>query len=315
MINVKNIPCLILLILLVSTDSAKAQMTQFCIGGPNNEMATKICYMASDTSTIIAGYSYDIIGGTALHAQGIIMKVTKTGVIAWQKSFGTPGTNNIVRDMIITADNNIIVVGTVKGTGALYSDMTAAILKFNSATGALMWQNCFRATPATAGGELFQGVTELTDGTGRIVAVGNYNGTPSGAASMISVFTSTGTMIYNEVYDIASGDDFASVCTSAAGNSVYICGEFVGDYKDGRVLSYTPGATSGVVNWEKHFDFYVYGTLQDNFISKIVLQGSTLVMGGGCVHNYSLTSGEGNYVATMNAADGSGMQIVVIKLA
>ncbi len=235
-------------------------MTQYVIGDAGNELATRVRYMPSDGSSIIAGYKYDIVGGAGTNCQAIVMKVTSAGTIAWQKTFGVPARNNIIMDMIITQDNNIVVVGTVGGTGAVYADNTAAILKFNSTDGTLMWQKCLRDVVTTTGGELFFGVTELTDGTGRLVAVGAHNYTGPGADGMICVFQgATGTLIYNDVYEIASGDEFESVVTSADGASVYMCGEFVGDYKDGRVISYTPGTTTGHINWSQYFDFYEFG--------------------------------------------------------
>ena len=293
--------------------AAYGQMTQYCIGDAGNQLATRVRYMASDGSTIIGGYSYDIAGGAGTNCQAILMKVTSLGTIAWQKTFGVPARNNIIMDMIITQDNNIVVVGTVGGTGAVYADNTAAILKFKSTDGTLMWQKCFRDAATTTGGELFYGVTELTDGTGRLVAVGSHNNTGPGADGMICVFQSTGTLIYNDVYAVASGDEYQSVVTSADGASVYMCGEFVGDYKDGRVMSYTPGATTGVINWVKYFNFYLLGTLQDNFFTKIELTGSTLVVSSGSLHNYSTTSGSGHAILTLSAIDGSGAQLYGIQ--
>jgi len=292
---------------------SQAQLTQFCIGSPGNELATKIRYLPSDGSTIIGGYTYDYIGGVVSNCQAILLKVTSTGTIAWQKTFGLPTKNNIIEDMIITQDNNIVVVGTFGGTGNVYANNNAGILKFNSTNGSLIWQNCAKDVALTTGGELFNSVAELTDGTGRLVAVGSHNFTGFTADGLISVFQSNGTLIYNDVLGIYNGDDFQGVVTSAAGNSVYICGEFVGNFKDGRVISYTPGTVSGTVNWSQYFDFWVRGILPNNFLSKIYLSGSKLVIESGSLENYTPTSPSGQAVVTMNAADGSGLQIYSIQ--
>ena len=303
---------LLLLILLLPT-FAYGQMTQYIIGDAGNEIATRVQYVPSDGSSIIAGYTYDIVAGATANAQAFVLKVTSAGAIAWQKTFGLPGTNNLIQDMIITQDNNIVVVGTVAGIGAVYTDNTAAILKFNSTTGALMWQNCFRDAATTAAGEFFFGVTELTDGTGRLVAVGSHNFTAAGSDGLICVFQSTGTLIYNEVYQIPDGDELEDVCTSADGASVYICGEYVGDYKDGRVFSYTPGTTTGTINWSQYFDFYLFGSLQDNFFNRIYLEGTKLCVQGSSILDYTTTGGSGQSILTLNAADGSGAQLYGIK--
>ena len=295
------------------TSGVYGQMTQYCIGDAGNQLAEKIRYIPADGSTIIAGYSYDIVGGGATNCQGIIMKITSAGSIAWQKTFGVPARNNMIMDMIITQDNNIVVVGTVGGTGAIYSDNTAAILKYNSADGSLMWQTCLRDVVTTTGGEIFRGVTELRDGTNRLVVVGSHNYTGPGADAMICVFQSTGSLIYNDVYRVASGDDLISVITSADGASVYTCGEFVGDYKDGRVMSYTPGTTTGTINWAKYFDFYLLGTLQNNFFTNIYLSGTKLIVSGESIFDYTYTGGLAHSVLTLNAADGSGAQLYTIQ--
>ena len=109
---------LLLLILLLPT-FAYGQMTQYIIGDAGNEIATRVQYVPSDGSSIIAGYTYDIVAGATANAQAFVLKVTSTGAIAWQKTFGLPGTNNLIQDMIITQDNNIVVVGTVAGIGAV----------------------------------------------------------------------------------------------------------------------------------------------------------------------------------------------------
>src|ERR1043165_9306999 len=85
-----------------------AQLTQFSIGSTGNELATNVCPLASDGSTIIAGYTYNIVSGAVANCQCYVLKVTSTGTIAWQKKFGIAGRDNVVLDMIITQDNSIV---------------------------------------------------------------------------------------------------------------------------------------------------------------------------------------------------------------
>ena len=121
---------LIFFILSIFTEpfNSKGQLTQYCIGSAGNELATKICYISADSSTIIGGYTYDYSSGTVSNCQAILIKITSTGTIAWQKTFGVPATNNIVEDMIITDDNNIVVVGTVGRDASPYSNNIALYL-------------------------------------------------------------------------------------------------------------------------------------------------------------------------------------------
>jgi len=312
--HLTRLSCLLFMIL--AAFNSFGQLSQYAIGSSGNELATKVKTINDGQvqATVIAGYSYtyDSVSSVVSNCQAIIMKVYNGGAIAWQKTFGLPGTNNLIQDLIITADGNIVVVGKVGGTGSVYADNTAAILKFNINDGSLMWQSCLRDGTTTTGGEIFYGVTELNDGTHRLVAVGIHDLTPSGAGGMICVFQPDGTFIYGEVLDVPDGDDFYKVATSAAGNSVYICGVVVGNYKDGRVVSYTPGTTNGTVNWSQYFDFGLEGTLWNNYLTNIYVSGSKLVIAGSCTGTYSTSSNMGQFVMTMNAADGSSALITSI---
>lgn len=308
----KTLRTLLIIIALLMGKASLAQLSQIVIGGPGNELATKIAFNPIDNSTYIAGYMYNYSGGVASNCQAIVMKLNQAGTIVWQKRFGIPNTNNLIQDMIITQDGNIVVAGKVGGTSAvIHADNTAALLKFSSLDGSLIWQKCFRDAATTTGGELFFDVTELADG--RLVAVGSHDFTGTNAGSMICVFQSNGTLVYNEVLDVSNGDEFQGVITSASGNSVYICGEYVGNYKDGRVLKYTPGTTSGTIDWSVSMDFYLHGTMENNFLSKIFQSGDKLVVLGGSLEHYSTAGGVGMHVVTLDTAIGGNIKVYGIK--
>lgn len=297
-----------LILLSAFANNASAQLTQYNIGTAGNELASRVCYLPSDGSSIIAGYTYDLTAGSPTNCQAFLMKITSAGTIAWQKKFGIAGKDNLVHAMIITSDNNIVIAGTV-GRTSLYAGNNAALIKFSSTDGSLIWQSNLHTNPANTGGEVFLGVTELGDG--RLVAVGatQYDALAGAANSLICVFQSDGTFLYNDVYITANNDNFSSVTTSADGLSIYTCGIFVGDYQDMSVIKYTPGTSSGTVNWAKYFDFYIFGTLQNNFPIDIFLSGSRLVIGGCALHNYTTTGGEGGFTITINASDGGTPQL------
>ena len=310
--RIKKTGVLLSLLLLCST-VAFAQLTQYVIGGSGNEIATRVRYLPTDGSTIVAGYSYDITGGAVSNAQMALVKVTASGTIAWQKKFGVAGTSNVIQDMIITHDGNIVVVGTV-GRATIYTGNVAAIMKFNATDGSLMWQKCMSATPVNTGGELYFGVTELgATKSYELVAVGGSNFYPGLSSGLIGVYQSDGTLIYNDVYNVAGTGYLNGVTQNTDSSGVYICGVFPGDYTDGSVFSYTPGTTTGTVNWSQYLDFYLEGSLQNNFLSDIYLSGSQLVIQGTSGENYSSTIGQGQFVLTMNASDGTGQQVYGIQ--
>jgi len=291
--------------------------TQYHIGGPDNETATNIKILP-DSSAIIAGYSYSISGSTTTNVKMILMRVKNTSIL-WQIQFGLPSTDNLIQDMIITHDTNIVVVGTIGRTG-VYSNNTAAIMKFNSTTGAMMWQQSFHATPSTTGGEIFFGVTELGSYWNYdLVAVGANNFIPGSNKSLVALIHSNGVFAYDQVLNM-NEDNFYSACTSTDGKSVYISGSYhdaTGSYGDGRVLQYTPYTTSttGTVNWSQYLQFTMTGvpgvpqTLNNVFFSQIQLAGSSLLIQGGALDGFSTTSGEGEFIVRMNAATGTGAQV------
>lgn len=233
-------------------------------------------------------------GGAVQNADMILLRVSNTGTIMWQEQWGTTN-DDLVQDMIITKDGNIVLVGTV-GRSSVYAGNVAAIMKFNAATGAVMWQNYVQDNVITAGGEVLLGVTELVNGD--LVAVGGHNWTPSGSDGMICTFNGgTGALINNRYLGITNGDEFEGVVSS--GNDVYICGEYDGNsYKDGRVIKYDPIAQ--VVLWSKYYDFTQVPNLSANYFSDIYLVGDRLMIEGGSAFNYSTSGGSGQFILTID---------------
>ncbi len=293
---------------------AGAQTTQIHIGDPRNQLATHIKVMATGEK-IIAGYDYDLVAGEVANAQMILMKVDAAGsTIIWQEKFGMPGTNNLVYDMILTipvaaTDGDIVVVGSM-GRNNVYADNHAAILKFRSSDGSLVWQKIIRdPDPADVGGEVFSAVTALSDG--RLVAVGTHDARPHNSNAMIYVFSAMGVPQYNEIDGMTESDGYLGITTD--GTDCYITGTWVGNYTDARVHKYTPAAvgsgmgTFGVMGWSRYFDFTLTGVkgdqaLQDNFFTDIYLVGGELMILGGSLHNYLYGAGEGESICRLNAS-------------
>ena len=321
---------LLLLLVLAWSGPSKAQVRQFAIGGGANEVAMEVKNLPDGSGTIIAGYRYDPLlpGATDItNAQMILLKVNPAGTaILWQQEFGMAGSNNLIQNMIITNDGNIVVVGTMGRTNT-YLDNHAAILKFRSTDGSLMWQSSFSA--GTVGGELFFAVTELGASKGHaLVAVGAYDQRPVIADALISVFSAGGTLLYSERYNNSfnTSESFNGICTSDDGNDVFIVGSFRSiNYGDARVHRYTPLVTpgSGAWVWHRYFDFVMPGLsvdangnvipgsqiLNNNTFSEVYQRGSKLLIMGGSNQNFILTGGTGEAIVRMNALDGSGIEL------
>jgi len=264
-------------IVLLCCACSYAQMAHYRIGSKRNEIATVIKTL-SDGSSIIGGYIYDIDPATQnpSNADMLLLHVAIDGTIKWQKQFGTNnnGTasgNDFVKDLIITKNGDIVVVGIVGRAGDPYTNNTAAIYRFDSAHGNLIAANFVRDSHTNAAGEVFNSVAELDNGN--LVAVGAHDFTPSIVDCMLSVFTSSLGLVYTEQRSLCTGSDvFTSVV--AHGNSVDILGYYQGaTLYDIALLDYTPGTSSStsVVNWIYNYDVSYPVTITSADGSKTVI--------------------------------------------
>ncbi len=315
--------CLMALVAMGSP--ASATLTQYNIGSiiggtPKNETAIRTVHMA-DGSDIIAGYDYDLSGSNAINARMIVLKITATGTIAWQKYYEVAGKNNLVQDMIVTDDNNIVIVGTV-GRNSIYLANRALISKLDASDGHTIWRKVLNDNATTPGGEMFSGVTEFiepTSGTHYLAAVGVHDFSHNAGAALICIFDeATGNFMYDEDYYYGSkGGQYLSATTSADKKTIYICGVFTGiNYGDGMVLEYRPfgtSATLGLKVWEHCYDFVQNPQLhlQDNFFTRIKRYNSTLVIMGGSLHDYCTTCGSGEFIFRVSTS-GTGHNVVPI---
>jgi len=302
---------LLIAIMLISCVKSYAQLQQFIIGDTAGQIATRVCNVPGQNAVIIAGYTYNGIGSAASNYKAVVMKVSNTGVILWQKTFGVSGTENLIQDMIITNDSNVLVAGLM-GRSSLYSGNIAALVKFNANDGSLMWQRCLKDTNTTSGGEIFFGVAQLRDGTDRIVAVGSHNFDPTGSDAMICVFKNDGTFLYNEVLNIGNGDEFRGIVADSTRGTVYLTGHYVGNRKDLNVHSYSPGTTSGRFNWSNYYDFALQGSMIVNYAKDIFLAGNKVVLSGMCTDSYSLPN-LGAYVLMVDT-NGSSTSITGVQM-
>ena len=289
--------------MLCTGNQATAQYTQYVIGGPSNELATKIVHM-SDGSDVIAGYQYALSGGVATNLDAIIMRVSSSGTILWQKKYWqtTGSSADIFNDVIVSNDGNIVAVGTT-GRTSMYSTNHAAIIKINALTGATIWSKVI-SDAGSSGGEVFYGVAEYYDASGSgyyLAAVGARNfgiGTSSG---LIAVFNSaSGAFQYDEYYFYhPDGAQYQSAVTNAAGDGIYVCGQAtISNYGDGIVFSYIPNvaSSSGTKPWENWYDFTTVSGFNSSFFSRISRYGTTLIMEGGALQNYCTSCGSGQFI-------------------
>lgn len=294
--------------------TADAQMAHFYIGGPRHELARSVKAL-SDGSSIIAGYIYDLdANNDVTNADNLLMRVSPTGNILWQKQWGTDS-NDFLKEMIITQNEDIVVVG-VANRGKVYEHSTAAIYRFDI-NGNMLYENFVRDINHNQGGEEFNGVCETANGD--LVAVGMHNSMPASADGLLSVFQSDLTHTYTEVMPMSKGQSDGFMNVVSENNNVYIIGLMYSGspttttYYDQVVLKFDPyTGPLGTVNWSNYYDIAysigsdtgVVSTINSDWPVKVFIENSWLLITSHVMDGWSATSGERQYLFRCLAMNG-----------
>ncbi len=230
--------------------------------------AGSIILSLSDSSSLIAGYNYDLSATTITNPNTLLFKINKMGAILWQKEIKGVGASKRTMPVSLKLAANGDILFIANSHEATYTNHTSLVYRFSN-NGTLKWKKALRFTdfngnPLHTAGEYVSDFTELPDG--RIVLVGTKNASPSIAESMILVLkntlsTTTPTVQYADVMNAPSSDGFTNIVSD--GFSCYISGQ----YYDGSgspnsdivVLKYNPGssATDTIGNkiWTKIYNY------------------------------------------------------------
>jgi hypothetical protein len=199
-------------------------------GGTNQEKGYEIHqtfdggYIVSALSTIVSGDVTSNKGASDFW----IVKLTNTGAVSWQKSYGGTGMDQAF-SIIQTADSGYVVAGL---SNSFSGDVTATqhglsdawILKL-SKTGAIQWQqmyggfyvdyfNCIRQT--TDGGFIAAGYTESS-------ALEMGNGYHGGGDMWVMKMNSTGGMVWQKAFGGTGWDVGYAIQQTSDGNYI-VCG-------------------------------------------------------------------------------------------
>ncbi len=152
---------------------------QKCFGGTNNDIISDHAggsggmQFTTDSCIIVSGWSKSSDGDvTGNHGDNDywIVKISLTGSLVWQKSFGGTG-DDAATSMDRTDDGGYIVAGTTYSNDGDVTDNNGGyeywVVKISD-TGALQWQKCMGGTSASPG-EVANAVLQ-TWGGGYIVA-------------------------------------------------------------------------------------------------------------------------------------------------
>jgi hypothetical protein len=190
--------------------STGAIQWQKSLGGSNIEYFAAV-KQTPDNGYIVCGSSLSVDGditghhGDTTHSDFWIVKLTSTGSIQWQKSFG--GTNSdAAYNITLTSDGGYLAVGAtlsadgdVSGHHGSYADYWAVKI---SSTGSMEWQKCYGGTQpdvATSvqqtadGGYIIGGYSFSIDGD-----VTGHHGTISTSDYWIIKISASGTLLWQK---------------------------------------------------------------------------------------------------------------------
>lgn len=251
-----------LLLINFCTYSQSTIQWQKTIGGSGYDFGRNIL-PTSDGGYILATYSYSNDGDILNNHGGsdiIVMKLSSTGTIEWQKSYGGTGSDsaNAIRK---TSDGGYIIAGSSYSTDGdvtgNHGNNDCWIVKITS-TGILEWQKSLGgsstdearvALQTSDGGYIMAGNTFSTDGN----VTGNHS---SNSDYWVVKLNSTGNIIWKKCYGSNSTDYLSSIVQTSDGG--YILngdiqannGDVTGHHGDFDYWVIKISST-GVLEWQK----------------------------------------------------------------
>jgi hypothetical protein len=198
----------------------------------------------------------------------VIKLAAATGATIWDQAFNG-GADDYISDLAVDSAGNVVVIGvSVNAVG----DDDFKILKYNGASGAVLWQQTFN------GGTRDEAYTLALDGAGNVFMTG-YTTAANSNFKTIKFASGTGAIVWQATYDGGGNDAGQSVATDAAGNAI-VTGQ--SQNASGRwvfkTLKYA--AADGAVLWQKTFDS---GT--DSYAYQVAVDGAGNAIVAGSVSN------------------------------
>lgn len=303
--------------------TANAQMAHYYIGSNRNEVARSVKTM-SDGSSIIAGYIYDLDSNQEItNADNLLLRVNPDGNILWQKQWGTDS-NDMLYEMIITQNEDIVVVGTAN-RGTVYEHNHAAIYRFDM-NGNLLFENFIRNINNNLGGETFNGVAETKSGD--IVAVGSHNTAPAVIDGLISFFRPDLTEMYTENLPLSrSQSDMFTNIVADDSDKVYIIGYMYRSglpkattYYDQVVMEFDPyTGPLGTINWLNYYDIAYGGSdssgviLDNDWPVKVFLRNNKLLVTSYVADGWFGAAGNIQYLFRCDKIMGLNPEVKIIR--
>lgn len=194
-----------LLFLLIPFAATRAQTSQVTVNGNNSsESFNDVKFDSSGGGTVKVG----VINNNQGNGNDLfIVKMGLSNNIIWQKAFANPGDDAFYR-LLLCKNGDYLAVGQIFINGV----RRAVAIRFNSATGDIVWQ---QASSNFSAGELFWDATELPNGNLVIVGVDNFIG--GGSNGFIMVLNQAGAKVWSGVSNYGSSDEFKTVALLSNG--------------------------------------------------------------------------------------------------
>lgn len=295
---------------------------QKTFGGTADDFAYAI-KQTTDGGYVVAGYSKsndgDVSGNHGVSDYWVV-KLTSTGVITWQNSFG--GTDHDIPESIQqTADGGYILAGYSKSTDGDITNNQGNydywILKITD-TGSLDWQKSYGGTnfdygtaiqQTTDGGYIVAGISKSNDG--------DVSGNHGSDDYCVLKLTNTGAITWQKSYGGSEIDYAYSIEQTADGD--YVVAGF--SYSNNYDVSGNHGLTdywvlktnsTGVITWQKSLG----GTGEDySFAMDLTTDGGCIVTGYSYSNNGDVSGnhGENDFWVVKLAPDNIGVNDIFEK--
>ena len=190
---------LLLLGFAAGTAQSQTLLSETTWGGVGSDRAQGVA-VAADGGAYLVGvsdsFTTDQFGN--FKPSIFLVKFTATGAVEWQRIWNAPSFFIDRTGVAVSADGSVYVSGHTNLNGG-----DAVLLKFNPA-GSLLWQRQW------GGPENDQNVSVATDSDGSAYISGRTTSFgPSSAGIFVVKFDPAGTLVWQKVYDDASGDAVA----------------------------------------------------------------------------------------------------------
>ncbi len=232
----------------------------------------------SDGGCAIAGFTQSY-SAVAYDMDVFVAKFTSDGTLSWNKTWG--GTSSDAAYSIAqTSDNGYIVAGETNSYGAGSSD--AFVAKFTS-DGTLSWNK-------TWGGTSYDNINSIIqtadNGYAAIGATDSYGA--GGRDTVLTKFTSDGTLSWNKTWGGASDDTSSSLVQTTGGDYIIAGSTDSYGYGNGETISHDIFASkftsSGTLSWSKTWggtDSDISDSITKTSDSGFAIAGETLSYGSG----------------------------------